>query len=360
MRPRRRSSSSGHRDRQCRRPSSPGGSNLVTDLGKLLDPIADKLLTGGALVCLVAVRRTRLVGRRRHPPPRDRHHPLSDGDAAQPGHPRLERRQAQDGAAVGGDLVLPHATVDSFLGDWMHWVNGALMTAAVLATRRQRPRLPGQGRAPREARVTAADELVQAADRPAADDRGRGVAHGWPAGLRAHRRPPAHPRRSSAAWSRTTRELKKTVLGVDAAMLNVHGAVHPDVAAQMASRVRDVLTVAGVPADIGVACPRRVSPGPDPQDGHERGHRLHRGCDRGRCPCHGAPVRWRPGGDSTGDRRGGRVGGVAATRLISGTPRTYGIVPACIWCGNASRYDRVTGSTFTSTAQTAMTRVSPR
>jgi nicotinamide-nucleotide amidase len=64
-------------------------------------------------------------------------------------------------------------------------------------------------------------------------------------------------------------QLKHSVLGVDAAILNVHGAVHPDVAAQMASRVRDVLAVAGVPADIGVATTGVA--GPDPQDGHEPG-----------------------------------------------------------------------------------------
>lgn len=64
-------------------------------------------------------------------------------------------------------------------------------------------------------------------------------------------------------------ELKKTLLGVDAAILNVHGAVHPDVAAQMAVRVRDVLAVGGVPADIGVATTGVA--GPDAQDGYPVG-----------------------------------------------------------------------------------------
>lgn len=64
-------------------------------------------------------------------------------------------------------------------------------------------------------------------------------------------------------------ELKKTLLGVDAAILNVHGAVHSDVAAQMASRVREVLAVGGVAADIGVSTTGVA--GPDSQDGHPVG-----------------------------------------------------------------------------------------
>lgn len=64
-------------------------------------------------------------------------------------------------------------------------------------------------------------------------------------------------------------ELKHTLLGVDPSILNVHGPVHPDVAAQMASRVRDVLAVGGVPADIGLATTGVA--GPEPQGGHAPG-----------------------------------------------------------------------------------------
>ncbi|MBF0671413.1 MAG: CinA family protein [Salinibacterium sp.] len=63
-------------------------------------------------------------------------------------------------------------------------------------------------------------------------------------------------------------ELKRSVLGVDASILNVHGAVHPDVAGQMASLVREVLAVDG-PADIGVSTTGVA--GPDWQDGRQPG-----------------------------------------------------------------------------------------
>lgn len=43
-------------------------------------------------------------------------------------------------------------------------------------------------------------------------------------------------------------DLKRTVLGVDAALLDGHGPVHPDVARQMAAGARRVLAV-----DVGVA-----------------------------------------------------------------------------------------------------------
>lgn len=64
-------------------------------------------------------------------------------------------------------------------------------------------------------------------------------------------------------------ELKKSILDVDAATLNVHGAVHPDVAIQMAVRVRDVLAAHGRSAEVGVGVTGVA--GPDTQDGHEPG-----------------------------------------------------------------------------------------
>jgi nicotinamide-nucleotide amidase len=64
-------------------------------------------------------------------------------------------------------------------------------------------------------------------------------------------------------------EIKRTLLGVDGSVLNVHGAVHPDVAVQMAVGVRTALAVGGVRADVGVSTTGAA--GPDPQDGQEPG-----------------------------------------------------------------------------------------
>ena len=64
-------------------------------------------------------------------------------------------------------------------------------------------------------------------------------------------------------------ELKHTLLGVDAEVLAAHGAVHPDVAAQMAAGVRSALAVAGEPAHIGISTTGVA--GPDPQDGQPVG-----------------------------------------------------------------------------------------
>lgn len=59
-------------------------------------------------------------------------------------------------------------------------------------------------------------------------------------------------------------DVKASVLGVDTALLAEHGAVHPEVARQMALGARRVLG-----ADVGLATTGVA--GPDPQDGHAPG-----------------------------------------------------------------------------------------
>ncbi len=59
-------------------------------------------------------------------------------------------------------------------------------------------------------------------------------------------------------------DLQTALLGVDAALLRRHGAVHPEVAAAMARGVRERLTATYGVATTGVA-------GPDPQDGRAPG-----------------------------------------------------------------------------------------
>ncbi|RDV44465.1 damage-inducible protein CinA [Leifsonia sp. ku-ls] len=64
-------------------------------------------------------------------------------------------------------------------------------------------------------------------------------------------------------------ELKHTLVGVDAALLAAEGPVHPEVARQLASGVRERLAVGGRPADLGVATTGVA--GPDPQGGRPVG-----------------------------------------------------------------------------------------
>ncbi|MGJ0387945.1 CinA family protein [Microbacterium sp. CGR1] len=63
--------------------------------------------------------------------------------------------------------------------------------------------------------------------------------------------------------------LKHSLLGVDADLLATHGAVHPEVARQMADGVRRAVTVDGRPADVGVATTGIA--GPESPDGQPVG-----------------------------------------------------------------------------------------
>lgn len=63
--------------------------------------------------------------------------------------------------------------------------------------------------------------------------------------------------------------VKQSLLGVDPALLRAHGAVHPDVARQMAIGVREALSVDGGSAQVGVSTTGVA--GPDPADGRPVG-----------------------------------------------------------------------------------------
>ncbi|MDQ0645257.1 CinA family protein [Microbacterium murale] len=59
--------------------------------------------------------------------------------------------------------------------------------------------------------------------------------------------------------------VKGSMLGVDTALLNEYGPVHPMVAAQMATGVRTAVAVDGRPADVGLSTTGIA--GPDSPDG---------------------------------------------------------------------------------------------
>ena len=107
--------------------------NLVTDLGKLLDPIADKVLTGGALVALsilgelwwwvtiVILVRELGITAFRFVMLRDRVIPASRGG---------KLKTIMQSVAISLFLVPLWLVV----GDWIHWVNYAAMAVALVLT----------------------------------------------------------------------------------------------------------------------------------------------------------------------------------------------------------------------------------
>ena len=107
--------------------------NLVTDFGKILDPIADKVLIGGALVTLstlgelwwwvtiVILVREFGITAFRLAVVRDRVIPASRGG---------KLKTIVQAIAISFYLV----PVWLLLGDWMHWFNAALMAIALAFT----------------------------------------------------------------------------------------------------------------------------------------------------------------------------------------------------------------------------------
>jgi CDP-diacylglycerol--glycerol-3-phosphate 3-phosphatidyltransferase len=107
--------------------------NLVTDLGKILDPIADKILTSGALVCLsilgelpwwvTIVILVREIGITvfRFVMLRDRVIPASRGGKLK---------------TIAQSVSISLALLPFWLvfGEWVHWLNTATMTIALVLT----------------------------------------------------------------------------------------------------------------------------------------------------------------------------------------------------------------------------------
>lgn len=107
---------------------------LVTDLGKILDPIADKLLTGGALVCLsilgelwwwvtilILVREVGITVWRLVELRRGNVVPASSGG---------KLKTVVQSVAISLALV----PLWTLVGDWIFWVNGVFMAAALALT----------------------------------------------------------------------------------------------------------------------------------------------------------------------------------------------------------------------------------
>ena len=95
---------------------------LVTDFGKVSDPIADKALMGTAFVGLSRAGRAAVVGDDRGAGPRGRDHGHAVRGDPSRGHAGQPRRQGQDGAAGVRDRVLVAAvSAAPGRGTWLSW-----------------------------------------------------------------------------------------------------------------------------------------------------------------------------------------------------------------------------------------------
>lgn len=237
--------------------------DIVSDLGKLLDPIADKVLTGFAFLGLsilaelpwwvTIVVLVREIGITVY-----RFLVVSDHVLAAAWMGKLKT------VAQGVALALALLPLWTLVGEWIWWVNVVTMTIAVILTIASGiDYVVTEIRAAREAAgraVTArAASVLQAL-----------VGRGWTIAVAESLTggqvvstlvdvPGASASVRGGVVAYAT-DVKRDVLGVDAALLAAEGAVDPDVARQMAESVRRVLN-----ADVGVATTGVA--GPDPQDG---------------------------------------------------------------------------------------------
>lgn len=107
---------------------------LVTDLGKILDPIADKLLTSGALVCLSILGEvpwwvTALIMLREVGITVWRFVELGRGNVV-PASSGGKLKTVVQSVAISFAL----APFPQLLGEWMAWVNAVLIAAALVLT----------------------------------------------------------------------------------------------------------------------------------------------------------------------------------------------------------------------------------
>lgn len=107
---------------------------LVTDLGKILDPIADKLLTSGALICLSILGEvpwwvTGLIVLREVGITVWRFVELGRGTVV-PASSGGKLKTLVQAVAISFAL----APLPQLLGEWMAWVNAALLAAALVLT----------------------------------------------------------------------------------------------------------------------------------------------------------------------------------------------------------------------------------
>ena len=310
---------------------------IVTDLGKLLDPIADKVLTGFAFIGLSIL-----------------------GEL--PWWITIVVLIREVGITVHRLVVASdHVVAAAWMGKLKTLAQAVALSLALLPlwTRRRRLDLLGERRhdddrgaahgrerhrlrhhrgargAPRaEHRVTDAEPQATdpSAGSAAEELVSRLIAHGWTvavaesltgglvvSSLVSVPGASATVRGGIVAYATA---LKHTLLGVDAALLAAQGAVHPDVARQMAEGVRGTAAIDGRAADVGIATTGVA--GPDTAGRTPGRHGPHRGLDARRHARGDAGARRHPGADPRrGDRRGPRTrsGVRASDEFVSGGNR---------------------------------------
>ena len=107
---------------------------LVTDFGKIADPIADKALTGAALITLSALGELPWLGHRADPRPRARHHRAALRRHQARRHRGEPGRQAEDAAADHRDLPVRAAPLARPARRWSRRLSWAAALVVTLVT----------------------------------------------------------------------------------------------------------------------------------------------------------------------------------------------------------------------------------